>query len=211
VRKVRGLFIGYAIIALFAGWPILSVLAASFVASWNGCAVPEGFANRCVVFGAKFGGLLYSMGVLGWFMLMTLPLGAISLIAWTAIWVITRKRLAPRPGTTWARSDAASGQSWIAAARRWHPMQQVVPMIHVQNVRASVEWYKRIGFTVRGTNEPDGEMDWASLVLDNAEIMLTAGGCASAADRREVDLYIRTDDVDGLYNQLKERVKVRGV
>ena len=64
VRKARGLFIGYAIIALVAGWPILSVLAASFVASWNGCPVHEGFANRGVVFGANIGGLLYSMGVL---------------------------------------------------------------------------------------------------------------------------------------------------
>jgi uncharacterized glyoxalase superfamily protein PhnB len=88
-------------------------------------------------------------------------------------------------------------------------MQQVVPMIHVEDVRASVEWYKGIGFTVRGTNEPDGEMDWASLVLGNAEIMLTAGGSASADDRREVDLYIRTNDVDSLYDQLKGWVEVR--
>jgi len=88
-------------------------------------------------------------------------------------------------------------------------MQQVVPMIHVPDVRATVDWYKSIGFTVRGTNEPGGEMDWASLVFGNSEIMLTEGGRASSEERREVDLYIRTDDVDRLFAQLKDRIEVR--
>ena len=88
-------------------------------------------------------------------------------------------------------------------------MQQVVPMIHVPDVRATVEWYKGIGFTVRSTNEPEGEMDWASLVFGNSEIMLTEGGRTSSEDRREVDLYIRVDDVEGLFRQLKDRIEVR--
>jgi uncharacterized glyoxalase superfamily protein PhnB len=88
-------------------------------------------------------------------------------------------------------------------------MQQVVPMIHVPNVRNTVDWYKGIGFTVRRTNEPDGETDWASLLFGNSEIMLTDGGRVSTEDRREVDLYIRTDDVEGLYRQLKDRIEIR--
>jgi uncharacterized glyoxalase superfamily protein PhnB len=88
-------------------------------------------------------------------------------------------------------------------------MQQVVPMIHVPNVRNTVDWYKGIGFTVRGTNESDGEMDWASLLFGNSEIMLTEGGHVSTENRREVDLYIRTDDVEGLYRQLKGRIEIR--
>jgi hypothetical protein len=99
VRTGWGLLIGYAIIALVASWPVLSVLAASLIASLNGCTLHEGFANRCVVFGADIGGLLYSMGILGWFMLMTLPMGAISLIVWTVIWLIMRKRPAPDHST----------------------------------------------------------------------------------------------------------------
>ena len=100
MRKVQALLIGYGVIALLAGWPVLSVLAASLIASWNGCRLHEGFANRCVVYGTDMGGLLYSMGVLGWFMLMTLPIGAMSLIAWTVIWLIMRKRRVPAHGTT---------------------------------------------------------------------------------------------------------------
>ena len=88
-------------------------------------------------------------------------------------------------------------------------MQQVVPMIRVPDVRTSVDWYRSIGFTVRATNEPDGVMDWASLLLGNSEVMLNAGGCASTEDRREVDLYVRTEDVERLYRQLKDQIEIR--
>ena len=88
-------------------------------------------------------------------------------------------------------------------------MQHVVPMIHVPDVRRTVEWYQRIGFTLRGTNEPDGVMDWATLVFVNSEVMFTEGGRASTEDRREVDLYVRVEDVDAVYQRLKDWTEVR--
>jgi uncharacterized glyoxalase superfamily protein PhnB len=84
----------------------------------------------------------------------------------------------------------------------------VRPMIHVPDVRATVDWYQALGFTVRGVNEDDGRMDWATLALGDSEIMLNACGKTSSADRREVDLYVTTDDVDGLYRQLQDRVEI---
>ena len=39
-------------------------------------------------------------------------------------------------------------------------------------------------------------------------VMFNEGGKASDAFRREVDLYIHTDDIDGLYERLKDRVDV---
>ena len=97
---MRGLLTGYAIVAILAGWPVLSVLASSLIASWNGCTLHEGYASRCIVYGIDLGGPLYSMGVLGWLMLMTLPLGAIALIGWTVIWLVARKRRVAGHGTT---------------------------------------------------------------------------------------------------------------
>jgi hypothetical protein len=41
----------------------------------------------------------------------------------------------------------------------------VTPMIHVPDVRATKEWYESIGFLVTGTNEVDGEIDWARGIL----------------------------------------------
>ena len=69
-------------------------------------------------------------------------------------------------------------------------------MIHVPDVRATAEWYQSIGFEIRGTNEPDGKMDWAALTFGSTEIMLSEGGRPSSAYRREVDLYVQVDDVD---------------
>jgi uncharacterized glyoxalase superfamily protein PhnB len=81
-------------------------------------------------------------------------------------------------------------------------------MIHVPDVRATASWYESIGFTIVRTNEVDGLMDWASLSYGSTEIMLNEGGQPSASHRREVDLYVHTHELDGLYERLKDRVDV---
>ena len=86
--------------------------------------------------------------------------------------------------------------------------QTVVPMIRIPDVRATANWYKAIGFQVLRTNEVDGQMDWAKLTFGNSEIMFSAGGKHSTEHRREVDLYITTDDVDGLYQRLEKQAEV---
>jgi len=76
--------------------------------------------------------------------------------------------------------------------------QTVVPMIHVPDVRATMEWYTSIGFKLVRQNEEDGEINWAKLSFGNSEVMVDAGGKVSTEQRREVDLYILTDNVDDL-------------
>jgi uncharacterized glyoxalase superfamily protein PhnB len=84
-------------------------------------------------------------------------------------------------------------------------------MIHVPDadVRATVDWYQSIGFAVLNTFEDDGEMIFALLSYGNSQIMITGGGRPSTEDRREMDLYIHTDDVERLFAELKGRVEVR--
>ena len=41
--------------------------------------------------------------------------------------------------------------------------QTVVPMIHVPDVSATVNWYTSVGFKVVRRNEEDGETNWAKL------------------------------------------------
>ncbi len=86
--------------------------------------------------------------------------------------------------------------------------QTVVPMIHVPNVSATVDWYTSIGFKLIRQNEEDGEVNWAKLSFGNSELMLNIGGKPSTEHRREVDLYITTDHVDDLFEHLKNRVHV---
>jgi uncharacterized glyoxalase superfamily protein PhnB len=86
--------------------------------------------------------------------------------------------------------------------------RKVVPMIHVLDVRRTVEWYESIGFTRIGANEDEGEMDWALVAFEDSEVMFSAGGLASTADRREVDLYVHTTNVDDLHRDLSGRAEV---
>ena len=95
VRGIRGLLIGYGLIALLAGWPIVPVVMAGLIASWNRCTLHEGFANACVVNGYDLGGALYAMSMMGWYMLGTIPLGALAFVVWTIgwiLWSVLRKR-----------------------------------------------------------------------------------------------------------------------
>jgi uncharacterized glyoxalase superfamily protein PhnB len=86
---------------------------------------------------------------------------------------------------------------------------RVVPMIHVPDVRATVDWYKGIGFTVIDTYDDGGEgLSFAILSFGHSEVMFNSGGQPSARDRREVDLYVYSEDVDHLYERLKDRVEV---
>ncbi len=81
-------------------------------------------------------------------------------------------------------------------------------MIHVPDVRATVDWYTSIGFTLDRQNEEDGEINWAKLTIGNSEVMFQSGGKPSTEHRREVDLYILTDNADDLYGRFKDRVQI---
>lgn len=87
-------------------------------------------------------------------------------------------------------------------------MPKVVPMIHVPDVRATAEWYVSIGFKLVRYNEEDGVPNWALMSYGDSEIMLSIDGKPSSAFRREVDLYIHTDNVERVYRDLKDRAQL---
>lgn len=86
---------------------------------------------------------------------------------------------------------------------------RATPMIHVPDVRATAEWYELVGFTVEAVNECEGVMDWALLSFGEGRVMLNAGGSSTTDGRREVDLYVDTNDVDMLYERLRGRVEIK--
>ena len=87
--------------------------------------------------------------------------------------------------------------------------RKVVPMIHVPDVRAALDWYRGIGFEVVTTFDDGGEgLSFAMLSFGSGEVMFNEGGQASTRDRREVDLYVYTDGIDELYARLKHQVDV---
>ena len=86
--------------------------------------------------------------------------------------------------------------------------QNVTPMIHVPDIRAAVEWYGAIGFSLLDTAEEDGRMTWASMAFGAGRMMFNIEGRPSDQWRREVDLYVETSEIDALYEKLKDRVDV---
>ena len=86
----------------------------------------------------------------------------------------------------------------------------IVPMIHVPDVRTTVEWYESIGFRVVATygNETPGGMSFGVVAFGDSQVFFNQGGEPSTNHRREVDLYIYTDEVDDIFERLKDRVDV---
>ena len=83
-------------------------------------------------------------------------------------------------------------------------------MIHVPDVRATVEWYKNIGFhTVATYADETGEgLSFAIMGFGISEVMFNQCGETSTKHRREVDLYVYTSGVDEVYKTLKDQVEV---
>lgn len=80
------------LIGLVAMAPIGSVMVASLVANANGCRVDEGSVHPCMVGGKDYGEMLYTLGVLGWLMLITLPLGALAGLLWLVVLLLHRAK-----------------------------------------------------------------------------------------------------------------------
>ena len=77
-------------------WPVVLVAAASAIASTHGCQLDEGSVHPCIVNGRDMGEQLYGMGVMGWFMLVTIPTGLFALATYFGIvllvWFVRRAR-----------------------------------------------------------------------------------------------------------------------
>lgn len=73
------------LIGLLALAPIGSVVVCGIIANAHNCRVDEGSVHPCIINGEDYGQLLYTLGVMGWLMLVTLPAGAIAF----AIWLVT--------------------------------------------------------------------------------------------------------------------------
>ena len=84
-RRYAGLATTITILTLA---PVLSAFAAYAIANLNDCTLHEGYVNPCVIVGVDLGGALYTMGVLGWLGLMTLPIGLPALLVLVVVCVV---------------------------------------------------------------------------------------------------------------------------
>jgi len=85
------------LIVLFAFAPIGSVMVCGVIANAFGCKVDEGSVHPCMINGKDYGHLLYTLGVMGWLMLATLPLGALAFLVWLIVLCLHRARWRRKP------------------------------------------------------------------------------------------------------------------
>src|ERR1051325_9049208 len=78
------------IIAAFAFAPIGSVILCGVIANAYGCKVDEGSVHPCIINGHDYGELLYSLGVMGWLMLVSLPGGLFAFVGWLIFLILHR-------------------------------------------------------------------------------------------------------------------------
>lgn len=94
-KLLRNLFV-LLLIMLWTIWPIVLAGVAGSIASANGCELNEAVINPCIVNGRDMGETLYSMGVMGWFMLVTIPTGLLALLIFLLLllieWIVVRRR-----------------------------------------------------------------------------------------------------------------------
>lgn len=75
-------------IACVALLPMFSVMIAGTIAERNQCDLDEGSIHPCVVNGRDIGKDLYTMAMMGWLMIATIPLGAAAIFGYIVIVVL---------------------------------------------------------------------------------------------------------------------------
>jgi hypothetical protein len=92
-------WIVFVLIVLLALAPVGSVVACGLIANAHGCRVDEGSAHPCVINGKDYGQLLYTLGVMGWLMLVTLPAGVCAFVLWLIVLLVHRSSWRKRLST----------------------------------------------------------------------------------------------------------------
>ncbi len=78
----------------------------------------------------------------------------------------------------------------------------VTPMLCVADVDATVACYTSLGFALHARHPEVGAMDWATLSLGQAELMVQSRGSRPA---NQVALWFRTSQIEELYGLFKTR------
>ena len=80
-------------------------------------------------------------------------------------------------------------------------MIRLIPMLPVKSMRASIEFYQKLGFTVEQRNDHWG---WAMLRLDECRLMLDQSINTHVDAPRQSVLYLYPEDITEYHRQVQE-------
>ena len=78
--------------AVFAVLPIINILLTALIATVFDCEVNESGAQLCITPFGEIGNLLYLLGVSGWFIFFTLPLGLIGVVVGFVLFLLGKRQ-----------------------------------------------------------------------------------------------------------------------
>jgi ankyrin repeat protein len=81
-------------------------------------------------------------------------------------------------------------------------IQKTVPMIRVQDIAQTLDWYTSIGFTEVGRVGNGAQFDWGMTSFGKGQLMFMPG----EADPQAVRLWFYTSRIDSLYRLFKSRL-----
>ena len=99
-----------------------------------------------------------------------------------------------------ASDPAAGARDTKAIAGLADSVRKSDPMFVVQNMRATLEWYRALGFTIVDEYEDSGDLIFARLSFGKCEFTLSPGATTGP---RDVSLWFYTDRVVELYRQMR--------
>lgn len=97
---------------------------------------------------------------------------------------------------------AGAADDAMSVARLASSVKRSDPMFRVPDMRATLRWYRAIGFTVVDEYEDSGDLVFARLSFGRCEFTVSPGATTGP---RDVSLWLYTDRVKELYQQLKNR------
>jgi catechol 2,3-dioxygenase-like lactoylglutathione lyase family enzyme len=77
-------------------------------------------------------------------------------------------------------------------------INDLIPFVPVRDVDRSIRFYQALGFRVTDTHIHQGELDFAALVSDRAQLMLARAPGPGEMAQQRVLFYLYTADLDGL-------------
>jgi catechol 2,3-dioxygenase-like lactoylglutathione lyase family enzyme len=84
-------------------------------------------------------------------------------------------------------------------------IDNLVPMAFVASVPRSIEFYGRLGFTVKNTVEHDGALNWAWLSSGKADLMVTTASDPVVASQQAILFYLYTRDVAKFQTEMRAK------
>jgi hypothetical protein len=81
-------------------------------------------------------------------------------------------------------------------------MRRLVPMLCVEDVDATVEWYSALGFTIAERQPPSGPIGWAYLTFGKMHLMVQH---MVKRPRAQIALWFYTAEIEELYGVFKAR------